>query len=114
MTIKRYIAALAAVMLSLFGLLSLSAAEAPEKVKVSGKIVDEAGIPIIGIAVISSDGSSGTITNDAGLFYLSVAVDDVFIGRHFGKSHRSARMKLLRRNTDLASKTEFTTIGKTG
>ena len=51
--------------------------DAPDKVKVSGKVIDEAGVPVIGIAVISSDGSSGTITNDAGLFYITVPEGDV-------------------------------------
>ena len=77
MTIKRYLAAFAAAIVACITGLSAIAAEGPDKVKVSGKIIDEAGIPIIGIAVISSDGSNGTITNDAGLFYITVPEGDV-------------------------------------
>ena len=77
MTIKRYLAAFAAAILACVMSLSAIASEGPDKVKVSGKIIDEAGVPIIGIAVISSDGSNGTITNDAGLFYITVPEGDV-------------------------------------
>ncbi|MBO5311552.1 MAG: SusC/RagA family TonB-linked outer membrane protein, partial [Bacteroidales bacterium] len=77
MTIRHYLAVLAAAILTLAGASAAFAAEGPDKVKVSGKIIDEAGVPIIGIAVISSDGSNGTITNDAGLFYITVPEGDV-------------------------------------
>ena len=86
---KKHIAALAAVIftfgagLNAFAIDSQSAAvaeaAAPEKVKVSGKVVDEAGIPVIGIAVISSDGKNGTITTDTGLFHLTVPAGDVLL-----------------------------------
>ena len=77
MTIKRYLAALAAAILT--SVFSLSAADVvgPDEVKVSGKIIDEAGVPVIGIAVIASDGSNGTITNEDGLFYITVPEGDV-------------------------------------
>lgn len=65
MTIRHYLAVLAAAILTLAGASAAYAADGPGNVKVSGKIIDEAGVPVIGIAVISSDGSSGTITNDA-------------------------------------------------
>ena len=77
MSIKHFLAAFAAAILTLASVGSASASDGPGKVKVSGKIIDEAGVPIIGIAVISSDGSSGTITNDAGLFYITVPENDV-------------------------------------
>ena len=74
---RHYLAALAAVILAFAGAFSASAAEGPDEVKVSGKVIDEAGVPVIGIAIISSDGSNGTITNDAGLFYITVPAGDV-------------------------------------
>ena len=77
MTIKRYLAVLAAAILACAFSLSAVAVEGPDKVKVSGKIIDEAGVPVIGIAVIASDGSNGTITNEDGLFYITVPEDDV-------------------------------------
>lgn len=106
---KKYIAAFAALIFTLGGGISALAAEsqsasqaeaaAPEKVKISGKVVDEAGVPVIGIAVISSDGTSGTITNDAGLFYLTVPAGDVLtvtgIGYHDMKVELDGRTELL-------------------
>ena len=77
MTIRHYLAVFAAAILTLSGSFAAAAADGPGNVKVSGKIIDEAGVPIIGIAVISSDGSNGTITNDAGLFYITVPEGDV-------------------------------------
>ena len=77
MNLRNYLTALAVAIFTLAGSLAAEAAEGPKDVKVSGKIVDEAGVPIIGIAVISSDGSNGTITNDAGLFSITVPSDDV-------------------------------------
>lgn len=74
---RHYLAALAAVILAFAGAFSASAVEGPDEVKVSGKVIDEAGVPVIGIAIISSDGSNGTITNDAGLFYITVPAGDV-------------------------------------
>ena len=58
MTIKRYLAALAAAILACAFSLSAADVEGPGVVKVSGKIIDEAGVPVIGIAVIASDGSN--------------------------------------------------------
>ena len=77
MTIKRYLAALAAAILTSFFSLSAADVVGPDEVKVSGKIIDEAGVPVIGIAVIASDGSNGTITNEDGLFYITVPEGDV-------------------------------------
>ena len=77
MTIRHYLAAFAAAILTFAGTFAATAADGPGNVKVSGKIIDEAGVPIIGIAVISSDGSNGTITNEDGLFYITVPEGDV-------------------------------------
>ena len=74
---KRYLAAFAASILACVMSLSAIASEGPDKVKVSGKIIDEAGVPVIGIAVIASDGSNGTITDEDGLFYITVPEGDV-------------------------------------
>ena len=74
---KRYLAAFAAAILACVMSLSAIASEGPDKVKVSGKIIDEAGVPVIGIAVIASDGSNGTITDEGGLFYITVPEGDV-------------------------------------
>ena len=76
-----------------------SGSDAPAKVKVSGKVVDEAGVPVIGIAVISSDGMAGTITNDAGLFYSTVPEGDILtvtgIGYQDAKVSLDGRTELL-------------------
>ena len=76
-----------------------SGSDAPAKVKVSGKVVDEAGVPVIGIAVISSDGMAGTITNDAGLFYITVPEGDILtvtgIGYQDAKVSLDGRTELL-------------------
>ena len=87
MTMKKHIAALAAMIFTLGAGNYAAAAEntsaaaaeaaAPQKVKVSGQVVDEAGIPVIGIAVISSDGTVGTITSETGHFHLTVPEGDV-------------------------------------
>ena len=84
---KKHIAALAAMIFTLGAGNYAAAAEntsaaaaeaaAPQKVKVSGQVVDEAGIPVIGIAVISSDGTVGTITSETGHFHLTVPEGDV-------------------------------------
>ena len=105
MNINRFLAAVAAVIIVLSGTMPANAADAPDKVKVSGKVVDEAGVPVIGIAVISSDGASGTITNDAGLFYITVPDGDVLtvtgIGYQDEKVPLEGRTELLiRMKTD--------------
>ena len=105
MTIRHYLAVFAAMMLTFVSGIPVFGSEAPDKVKVSGKIIDEAGVPIIGIAVISSDGSSGTITNDAGLFYITVPEGDVLtvtgIGYQDQKVALDGRTELLiRMETD--------------
>lgn len=105
MNFKNYLTALAVAIFALAGSLAAFAAEGPKDVKVSGKIVDEAGVPIIGIAVISSDGSNGTITNDAGLFYITVPEGDVLtvtgIGYQDEKVALDGRTELLiRMKTD--------------
>ena len=105
MNIRHYLTALAVVILTFAGGLVAYASDGPGEVKVSGKVVDEAGIPIIGIAVISSDGSSGTITNDAGLFYITVPEGDVLtvtgIGYQDEKVALDGRTELLiRMKTD--------------
>ena len=64
MTIRHYLAVFAAMILTFAAGIPVFGSDAPDKVKVSGKVIDEAGVPVIGIAVISSDGSSGTITID--------------------------------------------------
>lgn len=82
---KKHLAALA-VLIFTFGTgfnasatenISVAEVAGPEKVKISGQVVDEAGIPVIGIAVISSDGTIGTITTETGHFYLTVPAGDV-------------------------------------
>ena len=82
---KKHLAALA-VLIFTFGTgfnasatenISVAEVTGPEKVKISGQVVDEAGIPVIGIAVISSDGTIGTITTETGHFYLTVPAGDV-------------------------------------
>ncbi|MBR0322424.1 MAG: SusC/RagA family TonB-linked outer membrane protein, partial [Bacteroidales bacterium] len=105
MNLRNYLTALAVAIFTLAGSLAAAAAEGPKDVKVSGKIVDEAGVPIIGIAVISSDGSNGTITNDAGLFSITVPSDDVLtvtgIGYQDEKIALEGRTELLvRMKTD--------------
>ena len=105
MNLRNYLTALAVAIFTLAGSLAAFAAEGPKDVKVSGKIVDEAGVPIIGIAVISSDGSNGTITNDAGLFYITVPEGDVLtvtgIGYQDEKVALDGRTELLiRMKTD--------------
>lgn len=105
MNLRNYLTALAVAIFTLAGSLAAFAAEGPKDVKVSGKIVDEAGVPIIGIAVISSDGSNGTITNDAGLFSITVPSDDVLtvtgIGYQDEKIALEGRTELLvRMKTD--------------
>ena len=105
MTIKRYLAALAAAILACAFSLSAADVEGPGVVKVSGKIIDEAGVPVIGIAVIASDGSNGTITNEDGLFYITVPEGDVLtvtgIGYQDEKVALDGRTELLiRMKTD--------------
>jgi len=113
---KHCLAAFAAVILAFGGDLKSFATDAqsvsgnqmlqsPKMVKVSGKVVDEAGVPVIGIAVITSDGTNGTITNDAGLFYLTVPEGDVLtvtgIGYQDEKVSLDGRTELLiRMKTD--------------
>ena len=105
MTIKHYLAVFAAMILTFVSGIPVFGSDAPDKVKVSGKVIDEAGVPVIGIAVISSDGSSGTITNDAGLFYITVPEGDVLtvtgIGYQDQKVALDGRTELLiRMETD--------------
>ena len=105
MTIRHYLAVFAAMILTFAAGIPVFGSDAPDKVKVSGKVIDEAGIPIIGIAVISSDGSSGTITNDAGLFYITVPAGDILtvtgIGYQDEKVALDGRTELLiRMKTD--------------
>ena len=105
MTIKRYLAALAAAILACAFSLSAADVEVPGVVKVSGKIIDEAGVPVIGIAVIASDGSNGTITNEDGLFYITVPEGDILtvtgIGYQDEKVALDGRTELLiRMKTD--------------
>ena len=45
---------------------------------------------------------------------LSVAVDDVFIGGHFGKTHRASGVHFLGGDSDLCAKAEFLAVGETG
>ncbi|MBQ7811133.1 MAG: TonB-dependent receptor [Bacteroidales bacterium] len=109
---KKFIAALAAVIFTFSGSIYASAVEnnsaaetaAPEKVKVSGQVVDEAGIPVIGIAVISSDGTTGTITTETGHFYLTVPADDVLTVTGIGYQDEKV---------SIAGKTELLIIVKT-
>ena len=105
MNIRHYLTVLTAVILAFACAFTAAAADGPGNVKVSGKIIDEAGVPIIGIAVISSDGSNGTITNEAGLFYLTVPEGDVLtvtgIGYQDEKVALDGRTELLiRMKTD--------------
>ena len=40
---------------------------------ISGKIIDEKGVPVDGVSVLSSDGRNGTKTNNGGLFTVSIS-----------------------------------------
>lgn len=106
---KKHIAALAALIFTFGAVNHAAAAEnfsavpaetaGPDKVKVSGQVVDEAGIPVIGIAIISSDGTVGTITTETGHFYLTVPAGDVLtvtgIGYQDTKIHTDGKTEHL-------------------
>jgi len=47
------------------------------------------------------------------LSHLSVTADNILVCVKLGKSHRTAGVKLLRGNSDLATESEFSAVGKT-
>ena len=40
---------------------------------ISGKIIDEKGVPVDGVSVLSSDSKNGTKTNNGGMFTVSIS-----------------------------------------
>ena len=51
--------------------------------KVTGQVVDEMGVPLIGAVVASQDGKSGAMTDDKGEFSLNVRSNDQTVSVSF-------------------------------
>ena len=63
-------------------LLSASVASAQTR-KITGTVVDEMGVPLIGSVVASQDGKSGAMTDDKGVFTLDVRSNDQTVSVSF-------------------------------
>jgi TonB-linked SusC/RagA family outer membrane protein len=61
------------------GMLLLSAALMAQSVTLNGKVVDQAGVPMLGVNVIERNTSNGTITNADGMYSLTVSQDAVIV-----------------------------------
>ena len=66
----------------MLALLAASAASAQTR-KITGTVVDEMGIPLIGSVVASQDGKSGAMTDDKGVFTLNVRSNDQTVSVSF-------------------------------
>lgn len=64
---------------SLWAVSNSSLQELPAKVKVQGKVVDEAGEPLPGATILEKGTENGTITNVKGEFSMSVSEDAVLL-----------------------------------
>ena len=51
--------------------------------KITGQVVDEMGVPLIGSVVASQDGKSGAMTDDKGEFSLNVRSNDQIVSVSF-------------------------------
>ena len=67
--------------------------------KVSGAVVDEMGVPLIGAIVASQDGKSGVMTDDKGEFSISVRSNDQTITVSF--------LGYLTQNADISGKSDI-------
>ncbi|MGB3592202.1 MAG: carboxypeptidase-like regulatory domain-containing protein [Nonlabens sp.] len=64
------------IFLLLFGLLTVAVNAQATRSQISGIIKNAIDEPISGITVFNNNSMEGTVTNDAGLFYMNVAVGD--------------------------------------
>ena len=67
--------------------------------KITGQVVDEMGVPLIGSVVASQDGKSGAMTDDKGQFSLNVRSNDQTVSVSF--------LGYLTQNVDIAGKTDI-------
>jgi len=58
--------------------------QSPAKKRITGKVVDEAGIPLIGVSVTIQNTSDGTITNSEGLFVIDASSDQTLVLSYVG------------------------------
>lgn len=67
--------------------------------KITGQVVDEMGIPLIGSVVASQDGKSGTMTDEKGAFSLNVRSNDQTVSVSF--------LGYLTQNVDILGKSDI-------
>ena len=82
----------------MLALLAASAASAQTR-KITGMVVDEMGIPLIGSVVASQDGKSGAMTDDKGVFTLNVRSNDQTVSVSF--------LGYLTQNVNIQGKTDI-------
>ena len=82
----------------MLALLAASVASAQTR-KITGTVVDEMGIPLIGSVVASQDGKSGAMTDDKGVFTLNVRSNDQTVSVSF--------LGYLTQNVNIQGKTDF-------
>lgn len=82
----------------MLALLVASAASAQTR-KITGTVVDEMGIPLIGSVVASQDGKSGAMTDDKGVFTLNVRSNDQTVSVSF--------LGYLTQNVNIQGKTDI-------
>lgn len=67
--------------------------------KITGVVVDEMGVPLIGSVVASQDGKNGTMTDDKGQFSLNVRSNDQTVSVSF--------LGYLTQNVDISGKADL-------
>ena len=82
----------------MLALLAASVASAQTR-KITGTVVDEMGIPLIGSVVASQDGKSGAMTDDKGVFTLNVRSNDQTVSVSF--------LGYLTQNVNIQGKTDI-------
>ena len=82
----------------MLALLAASVASAQTR-KITGTVVDEVGIPLIGSVVASQDGKSGAMTDDKGVFTLNVRSNDQTVSVSF--------LGYLTQNVNIQGKTDI-------
>ena len=82
----------------MLALLVASVASAQTR-KITGTVVDEMGIPLIGSVVASQDGKSGAMTDDKGVFTLNVRSNDQTVSVSF--------LGYLTQNVNIQGKTDI-------